>query len=164
MASTPTRNFSAILRAPAFVHRSKVSVTAATLSVKRYLHSGRTTVANLATGFTYTLPATSGSGNRYRFVIGTTLTSGTGIIKVANATDVFVGGVLMNDIGDSSAALADYQPTASTSDTITFTASIGGGKAGDWFDLEDIATGKWAVNGVIQGITDPTSPFSATVS
>lgn len=163
MATRPPRRFNAPVYSPGFIHRSKVSVTAST-TLSRVAHSGSTVVVNAAAGLTLTLPASSGSGNRYRIVIGTTLTSNTFVLKVANATDVFVGGVLENNIGDSSAATADFQPTASTSDTFTLTAAIGAGKAGDWVEVEDIATGKWAINGVIGGTLDPTTPFSATVS
>lgn len=161
--SVGIRKFGGFLRAKGFIHRAVNSLTATT-TLKPGEHSGCTNRLDAIAGFTSTLPASSGSGNRYRFVVGTALTSGTYVVKVANATDVFVGGVVINDIGDSAAATADFHPTASTSDTFTMTQSIGGGKKGDWFEVEDIALGVWAVNGVMQGVTDPTSPFSATVS
>jgi hypothetical protein len=126
-------------------------------------HAGRTNLLSAVAGFATTLPAAKGTGNTYRFLVKTTLTSGTYVIKVANSTDVMVGGILINDIGDTSAATADFFPTAATSDTITMTQSIGGGKAGDWVELEDYAAGFWAVRGVLQGVTDPATPFSATV-
>jgi len=164
MASTPVRNFGSALRAAGFIHRTPKSLTASTLSLKPAAHSGRSIVVNRLAGATITLPASSGSGNRYRLVVGTTITSATIVLKVANATDVFVGGVLINDTGDSTAATVDYHPTASTSDTYTMTQSIGGGKVGDWVEVEDIASGKWAIHGVQQDVLDPTTPFSATVS
>jgi hypothetical protein len=110
-----------------------------------------------------TLPAASATGDKYKIMVGTALTSAALIVKVANDTDVFVGGVFINDIGDSTAATADFFPTASTSDTITLTQSIGAGKIGDWLEFEDVKAGYWAVRGVIQGVTDPSTPFSATV-
>ena len=103
------------------------------------------------------------NGNKYRFVVNTALTSSTYIIKVANSTDVFAGGAIINDTGDTTAATADFWPTAATSDTFTMTQNVGGGKQGDWFEVEDIASGFFAVHGCMQGVTDPTSPFSATV-
>jgi hypothetical protein len=162
MASIPYRQFGALVRAKAFIVNGVKSITA-TASATRKANAGRTNLLNAVAGFTVTLPASSGSGDVYRFVVGTTLTSGTYVVKVANSTDVFAGGVIINDIGDSSAATADFHPTASTSDTFTMTQSIGGGKRGDWVEFEDIATGFWAVRGAIQGVTDPATPFSATV-
>jgi hypothetical protein len=163
MATIPVRNFLSFIKAKGFIHDGVKSITASA-SATRAANAGRTNLLNAAAGLTVTLPASSGSGNRYRFVAGTTLTSNTYVIKVANATDVFVGGVVINDIGDTAAATADFFPTASTSDTITLTASIGAGKKGDFIEVEDIAAGFWAVTGILQGETDPTNPFSATVS
>jgi hypothetical protein len=139
------------------------SETTSTRTVTKANDSGRTIVYNRAAGGTVTLPASTGGGDKYRVVVGTLLTSATLIIKVANSTDVFTGGVLINDIGDTSAATADFWPTAATSDTMTMTQSLGGGKIGDFFEVEDIAAGFWAVRGVLQGMTDPATPFSATV-
>jgi hypothetical protein len=163
MATAPFRTFNAVLRAKAILING-VKTATASFSATRKANAGRTNVLNAAAGMTVTLPASSGSGDRYRFLIGTTITSNTTVIKVANATDVMVGGIIINDIGDSTAATADFHPTASTSDTITLTAAIGAGKKGDWIELEDFATGFWAVKGALQGETDPANPFSASVS
>ncbi|MGE3341485.1 MAG: hypothetical protein AB7J46_06350 [Candidatus Altimarinota bacterium] len=164
MASTPFRLFNTVLRAKAYITKGVKSVTASA-TASRKDHAGRTTTLDAAAGLTITLPATASArlGEKYRFVVGTLLTSNDYIIKVANATDVMVGGILINDIGDSSAATADFFPTASTSDTITIPSATGGGKVGDWVELEMIASGKWHVTGQLQGLTDPATPFSATV-
>lgn len=156
------RKFSSALRAAGFLRRKPRSKTAA-FSAKSDAEGGRTVLLSAAAGFTTTLPAATATGHRYRFLVGTTLTSASYVIKVADATDVMVGGILINDTGDTVAATADFFPTASTSDTITMTQSIGAGKKGDWVELEDMATDTWAVMGVFQGETDPATPFSATV-
>jgi len=163
MADISIRKFNSLVRAKAFILNGVKALTSATFTASKQ-HAGRTTVISDVDGGTITLPASSGSGLKFRFVLGSTLTSGTFVVKVANATDVFVGGVIINDIGDTTVATADFHPTAATSDTFTMTQSIGGGKQGDWVEFEDIKSGFWAVNGVMQGVTDPTSPFSATVS
>lgn len=163
MAQLNYRRYKSSLLAKAFIHDGVRTLTAATTCNKAD-NAGRTNRFDLATGFTVTLPASTGSGAIYRFVVGTTLTSGTYVVKVANGTDVFVGGVSINDIGDSAAATADFFPTASTSDTYTMTQSIGGGKQGDWVEFEDIKAGFFLIRGNQQGVTDPTTPFSATVS
>lgn len=164
MASIPFRRFKSNILAKSFIRDGVKSLTASA-SATRQGNAGRTTVLNAAAGMTLTLPATAAArlGEVYRVVIGTTGTSNAYIVKVANTTDVFKGGVVINDIGDSTAATVDFFPTASTSDTFTLTASIGAGKAGDWVEFEAIAAGVWAVRGAVQGVTDPTTPFSATV-
>lgn len=154
------RRFKSHLKAQNFQTRL-LSITSAT---KTFVdaHMGGTVALNRSAGVTVTLPAAKGTGNKVKVIVGTA--SNANIVKVANATDVFVGGILINDIGDSSAATADFFPTASTSDTVTCTTAGGGGLKGDWVEFEDIASGFWAVRGVFQGATDPTTPFSATVS
>lgn len=164
MASPSFRLFNSIIRATAYVTKGVKSITAAA-TVSRKDHAGRTSLLNAVAGFTVTLPATATArlGEKYRFVVGTTLTSADYIIKVANATDVFVGGVHINDIGDTTAATNDFFPTASTSDTYTMPSATGGGKKGDWVEFEMIAAGFWAIHGQMIGVTDPATPFSATV-
>ena len=152
-----------IVKAAGYVRYGVVSAIT-TLTVTRTKHAGRTVRLDLATGFTSTLPASTGSGDVYRFVCGTALTSTNSyIIKVANATDVMAGGIDINDSGDTTAATNDFFPTAASSDTITILATNGGGKIGDWVELEDLKTGFWAVHGQLQGMTDPATPFSASV-
>lgn len=164
MAVPAFRRFKSNVQARSFI-RDGVKSATASVTASKAVNAGKTTVLNAAAGLTVTLPATKAArlGEVYRFVVGTTLTSNTYVVKVANATDVFKGGVFINDIGDTSAALVDFYPTASTSDTYTMTATIGGGKAGDWVEFESVALGAWAVRGTMQGVTDPTTPFSATV-
>lgn len=162
MAETSTRRFNGPVLAHAFQHKGNIAYTASA-TLTRHKNAGRTNLVNAAAGLTFTLPASNGSGRRYRILVQTTLTSNSIIIQVANATDVLRGGVLINDIGDTTAATSDFFPTASTSDTITLSAAIGAGKAGDFIELEDYATGFYAVYGVLQGETDPTNPFSAAV-
>lgn len=137
-----------------------VSATA-TLAVTASLHAHRTVLLSAVAGFTSTLPAATGTGDKYRFVVGTALTSATYVVKAAGS-DLFKGGVHMNDAGDTSPALPEFYPTASNTNTFTMAFSIGAGKIGDWFELEDIASATWAIRGVIQSVTDPSTPLSNT--
>ena len=163
MAAPAFRKFLSNVRAKSFIHDGVASVTASTVTLSRKLHSGRTTVLNRAAGITVTLPDATGSGDRYRLVGRATLTGNT-TIKVANATDVMVGGIHIGDGGDTAAAVADFFTTAATSDTITMDSGAnGGGKIGDWVELEDFMADKWLVHGMWQDALDPATPFSATV-
>ena len=151
----------AVVKQIANLNQGIVSATA-TLAVTNALHVGRTVVLNAAAGFVTTLPAATGSGDKYRFVVGTLLTSSTLVVQVTG-DDVMYGGISINNTGDTGAATVDFYPTAADSDTITLTASVGAGKIGDFIEVEDIAADVWAVHGVLQGEADPVTPFSAAV-
>ena len=131
---------------------------AATLSLTRELHAGRTVAADQATGTAFSLPAAVGSGDRYRIMVR--VASNANTILCAPNTDDFNGGVLINDTGDTSAATADFFPAAATPNTMTLTTAGGGGFVGDWVVFTDILAGEWQVFGVFRGASDPVTPFS----
>ena len=65
-----------------------------------------------------------GSGDRYRVFIKTTITSGAGAVKVANASDIMAGiATLAQDAGDTSVSFE----TASDTDTVTTNGTTTGG-------------------------------------
>lgn len=138
-----------------------VTDTTGTVTVTQAALNNVTLVIKKVSGGTVQLPLASGSGAVYRVVVGLALTSAQWIISAVVATDVFAGGILINDTGASAAATADFYPTAATSNTITMTlATSGGGSIGDWVEFEDISANTWAVRGVFQGTIDPVTPFS----
>lgn len=133
------------------------SVTAATLTIDDS-YNGQTIPLNRAGGITVTLPAATGSQSVYRFVVGTTFTS-SGIIKVANSTDVMTGIAAV-----SNATASSVFGTLNASDTITMNTTTTGGGAGSYVELFDVAAGDWVVKAFIQGaVGSPATPFSATV-
>lgn len=150
----------ATLHNPTIVNQKPATVTAATLTITPRLHSSRTLVLNgtAGAGTAITLPAATGTGDRYRFIVG--VASNANTIASAPTTDYFVGGLFINDVGDSSAATADFFPTASTSNKISPTTAGGGGNVGSFIELEDYATGLWRVSGTLGAATDPVNPFS----
>jgi len=110
----------------------------------------------------YTLPAATGTGDKYTVHLGATQT-GAGTIKVASATDVMNGtAVLFQDGGD---AVVGFN-TASDSDTVDLlgTANSTGGISGAIYEFWDVASGKWAVRIVSDAGGIEATPFSATVS
>lgn len=138
-----------------------VNLTAATLSLTEADHDGKTITVNRAAGSTITLHAASGSGARHRVVIGTTLTSGSLVIQVANASDVMQGFVMQ--MSDDPATVKAFQAGA-TSDTITLNRTTTGvGSKGEWFELEDVATNLWQVHGMTAATGTEATPFSAAV-
>ena len=139
-----------------------VNTTAATLSLTAALHGDRIVTVNKADGAALTLPAATGSGNRYTIIIGTTITSVGTTIKAASASDSFLGQATGVD-DDADAAYAWKAET--DDDTVTLDGSSTGGKAGDKFVFTDYATGVFHVEGLIaQSGGSEATPFSATVS
>jgi hypothetical protein len=121
--------------------------------------AGATVVLSAAAGLTVTLPASSGSFAKYRMVVATTVSSNSYIIQVANGTDVFMGTVAVStDIAGVTC------PTTSTSDTVTMNGSTTGGILGSWIEVEDVASGKWAIRGGLVSSGAEATPFSAAVS
>lgn len=140
-----------------------VNATAATLAVKATTHAGKTITLNRAGGIAVTLPAATGSGDEYEFIVGTTFTS-PATIKVANATDTMVGSaVLAQDAANTVVQFA----ASGTDDTITFDGSTTGGLLGATVKLRDIkldgTTAKWLVDVVSEATGTEATPFSATV-
>jgi hypothetical protein len=115
---------------------------------------------NRAAGITVTLPAATGTGSVYRFLVGTTVTSNTTVIKVANASDTMTGSAYV--ISDGSAAVLGYR-TGATDDTITLDGSTTGGIKGDTIQITDVATNLFAVQVLSAATGTEATPFSATV-
>jgi hypothetical protein len=145
----------------AVLSTSPISATGATLTCTKNLHAGRTIVVSAVAGCAVTLPAATGTGSVYRFVIGESITSNTTTIKVANATDVMSGRAFV--ISDGAAAVLGYA-TTSTSDTITLNGTTLGGLAGDHIEIIDAITGTYAVRVFTAATGSEATPFSATVS
>lgn len=125
-------------------------------------HAGKTIALDTAAGTTITLPAASGSGNVFRFLVTVTATSNSHVIKVANATDEFRGFVIQ----DSDTATApNTWWAADNDDTITLNRSTTGLAAqGEYFEIVDAVSGHFFVRGYSQASGTEATPFSATVS
>jgi hypothetical protein len=121
----------------------------------------KTYITNSATGFALTLPAATGTGHAYRFVIGVTVTSGSMTIACAG-TDEFAGVIYQVDT-DTTDTVAAYPALAADNfDVITLNGSTTGGLAGDWFEVVDVASGVWALMGYSNGTGTVATPLSST--
>lgn len=139
--------------------KQPINVTASTLTVDRDTHAGAVVTVNRAAGCTITLPASAGKGDEYIFYCGTTITSNSLKIQVANGTDTLAGGVsISTDIAGVTMLCGG------TDDTITMSGSTTGGVAGSWVKVTDVASGKWMVNGFLASTGTEATPFSAAVS
>lgn len=113
-------------------------------------------------GSVVTLPAASGSGVSYRFIVTVKATSNSHIIKVANAADSMCGIIYSrDDTSDNAVAFA----ATTGDDTVTLNRTTTGSvSVGEWLEVEDIAANLWHVRGFISNTGTPATPFSATVS
>ena len=130
----------------------------ASLTLNRDTHGGNVLIGNAAAGMTVTLPASSGKGDVYKILVGTTITSNNFIVAVANATDVMMGAVgLTTDIAGT------VMPTSATSDTITMSGTTTGGVKGSYVELKDATSGFWLLSGNLLCTGTEATPFSAAV-
>lgn len=132
-----------------------VNVTAASLTVTAALHANRVTRLNRATGVAVALPAATGTGNRYTFFVGTTMSGGSTTITT-NGSDVYNGNVVQIKTSDGS--IKGY--TAATSTVITLDGSTQGGVKGDLIELIDQATGVWSLKALTSASGSVATPLS----
>ena len=144
----------------AYMHSGVVAVTAATLAVTAAAHAGRLVTLSRAAGIVVTLPAATGTGNPYKFMTITTVTSNDNIIKVTT-TDIFAGLALT---AQDAADTVNGWETAADSDTITMNGTTKGGIKGDMIEFIDAASGLWHIRAVLTATGTEVTPFSAGVS
>lgn len=142
-----------------------VAANGDTLTVTAALHAGKVIQFGKTTGTVCTLPAATGTGHVYTFVIGVTATSNANIIKVANATDVMDGSLNIQQDTDSDGTVKVWRADAGD-DTMTFAgAATTGGIVGGYIRCTDYKSGFWSCQAFTQsGGGSEATPFSATVS
>ena len=143
---------------PYFSNYGIVTVTTATVTITDDAHVGQRVVFNRAAGVTATLPAATGSGNRYEF-IGAIDATGDQIIQVTG-NDTMAGIAYLGN--DSAGASCFY--TAADSDTITLNGGTKGGLKGWRVICDDIAADTWSVLVMSEASDTEATPFSAAVS
>jgi hypothetical protein len=130
-----------------------INATGATIT----LSPGITTF-NRAAGITATLPLATGSGAVCTVVVVTTLSGGSGVIKVGRSADTMIG---MMYFGTVTFAAGSMEAVGGTDDTITLVAASGGVQ-GTIVTCTDIAPNLWLVDGKLASTTAATV-LSATV-
>jgi len=125
-------------------------------------HEGRDMYVTGTDAATYTMPEATGSGGRYRFIIGEVNTNGN-VFASADATNAgFIGSV--NILDEDAAAQAAYASRAVTNDLITLNGTTTGGQVGDIIEFVDVAADTWMVRGQLgcPAGSNPATPFSST--
>lgn len=117
----------------------------ATGTLNRTAHAGKILKLNkTGAAVTITLPAATGSGDRYEFIVEVVNTSNYVIQK--NGSDVLYGQINLHDVDATTAA--NYTMTGTTSnDVITLNGTTTGGQIGDRLLFTDLTAGKWSVQG-----------------
>jgi len=142
---------------PSFQTYGIVTVTSATVTITADAYLGCRIVLNRAAGVVATLPAATGSGNRYEFILAADATGAHTVQVVGNDTMMGVA-YLGND-----AAGASCFYTADTSDTISLNGTTTGGYKGARIIVDDIAADVWAVLVYSEASGTEATPFSAAV-
>jgi hypothetical protein len=126
--------------------------------------NGKTVLLDTAAGTTITLPAASGSGVRFRFIVSAIATSNSHKIQVANSSDTMTG-MIATVSDDAGFPLKGYTADATAgADTITLNRTTTGSTVkGEWVEAIDYATNKWWVMGVTASTGTEATPFSAAV-
>jgi len=139
-----------------------VTDTASAVTLSKEKHAGKVLVVNRAAGTAVTLPASTGSGERYEIIVGTTISSNSTTIKVANSSDTMVG---MVETATTTGATTNgfAEAAGGTDDTITMNGTTTGGIVGSRVVVQDFAVNKWMVTGYLIGSGTLATSLSATV-
>lgn len=126
------------------------SITAAT-------HLGHTLVLGGAgSSRTMTLPAATGTGNTYMFIVGAVNTSNYVIQKAGS--DTIKGGLVFASDNALNAELG-FETTGASIVTLNGTTK-GGAAVGDYVVFQDIAAGIWVIRGQVTESGSEATPFS----
>lgn len=127
--------------------------------------AGATILLNTAGGSVATLPAATGSGASFTFVVTATATAAKHAILANSVSDFIVGIVTSNT--NSTGALKGFQSAAATNHSIQMPfagTQPSGGFIGDWFTLIDVAANLWEARGMYGAGTTATTCFSSATS
>lgn len=144
------------------IQRLTTIVTAATLALSAF-RTGGMRLLNLqrAAGQALTLPYSTGKGGKYRFFVGTSITSNTTTIHTAAGNNPKTGAAdTIQGIATVTGATPGNFGSASNTNTITMNGGTTGGLLGTQIVLEDIAPGVWAVEFNGLGSGTGATPFS----
>lgn len=120
-------------------------------------HEGKTLVMGGAgSQRTFTLPAATGGGGVYRFVVGAVNTSNYVITRAGS--DVIKGGLIFNSDNASNATVG-FETQVATTITLNGTTK-GGAGIGDTLTLIDCAAATWCLSGQVTESGAEATPFS----
>lgn len=119
-------------------------------------------ILDRAAGITATLPAASGSGRRFKFLVKTTASGGNYVVKVANASDTMIG-VIESATTTGATTNGFAEAAGGTDDTITMNGTTTGGVAGSYIEVLDVLPNLWLISGNLVASGVLATSLSATV-
>jgi hypothetical protein len=134
-----------------------VSLTTASPALTVADHEGKTLVLNKADGIAVTLPAATGSGAIFRFVVGTTFSGGS-FVATCTGNDTLKG-VALGDDGDGEPA--NGWSAGASDEVFTMNGGTQGGFVGDEVVFQDIAADVWQVKAFLTQTGSEATPFSS---
>ena len=139
---------------------TRLVALATSTTISRATHEGRVlSMTGTGSAFTQTLPAATGSGDRYLFVVGAVNTSNHVITITGN--DTFKGQIITCSTGDTP-DLAQPWTAGASDEAITLNGTTTGGQAvGDWVECIDMAADVWLVRGMTRSSGSEATPFSS---
>ena len=123
-------------------------------TIDRDTHIDTVVRINRAGGLTVTLPASTGSGDVYRFYVQTTLTASATI--AAAGSDLMQGAVIV-----STTNTAGTGSSSATSVKLVMNGSTTGGIIGSYVEVRDVVSGVWQATGALVASGSFATPFSA---
>ena len=137
-----------------------VDTTATTLTVTAAAHGSKVVTISSTAAIAVTLPAATGSGEVYTFVVAVDATATAHTIKVADTTDAMTG---VSVLATTATGEVTGFATTATDDTITLNGTTKGGTKGDKITLIDVATNLYQVSIIGRATGTVVTPFSASV-
>ena len=140
---------------------TRLMAAGATETVALATHEAKIVLLDTLAGSVVTLPAATGSGAVYRFIVSVVATSNSHVIQVVG-TDIMSGAIWFCDTDTAGTTTAFA--TAADSDTITLNRTTTGSvKIGEYIELIDAVSGTWCVRGFLTNSGSGATPFSAAV-
>lgn len=138
---------------------TRMVAAGSTLAVAEASHESKTIALDTAAGSNPTLPAATGGGARYRFVVTVVPTSNQHRISVTG-NDTFFGNIWTNSTGDTP-DLGQPWPAASGNNQINLNGTTTGGLSiGDFIEVQDVVADKWHVIGFTSSSGTEATPFA----
>lgn len=136
-----------------------VFTTATTLSLTAALHAEKQVIINTnsSSGFAGTLPAATGTGQKYLLINNLAQTQGT-VSLVTAGSDVINGKAIALDT--TASADAQVFKTTATSKTTTLNRTTTGGLGFDEIEVWDYIAGTWLIKVTYVGSGSLATPFS----
>lgn len=134
-----------------------VSLSTASPTLAVADHEGKLLVLNRATGVAVTLPAATGSGSVFHFIVGTSFSGGS-FVATCTGDDTLKGLALGLD-GDG--VPANAWAAGASDEVFTMDGSTQGGVVGDEVIFRDIKADVWQVQARLQQSGTEATPFSS---